>query len=160
MIELTTRMEIAASPEKIFDSFVKKDLIGNFWFSHSSSDWAADQDVVLTYDEFDTSVKIHILKLRENRQIALTWGEQTEQRAVTISILPKDEEVTMVEVKEVGFKEYEDLLSNPALAEIRTFEYEDILNNLMGGKGGWTFMLTCLKAYLENGITSLRTGLL
>ncbi|XWX62539.1 hypothetical protein AusDCA_2650 [Desulfitobacterium sp. AusDCA] len=30
---------------------------------------------------------------------------------------------------------------------------------MIGSKGGWVFMLTCLKVYLENGIKGLKLGL-
>lgn len=160
MIEIVTRMEIKAQPEQIFNAFVKSDQIGNFWFSKSSEDWSKGKTIELSYDEFNAKMNIKIEHLRENQQIMFTWGNSSEERAVTINIAVKSDESSVVEVKEQGFQEYEDLLTNPALSEVRTFEYEEIVFNLMNGKGGWTFVLTCLKAYLESDITTLRTGLL
>ena len=159
MIEINTRMEIFAPATEVFDAFVNPEKIGNFWFSMSSERWEVGKTVTLSYTEFDATVPIQIMEIRKNKRIMLTWGPTSDERAVTIT-LTENNEKTIVEVKEVGFKEYERLLTDPMLAEVRTFEYEEIINNLMGGKGGWTFVLTCLKAYLENGVTSLRTGLL
>lgn len=34
----------------------------------------------------------------------------------------------------------------------------DQVQEMIGRKGGWTFMLPCLNAYLENGVTSLKLG--
>lgn len=31
-----------------------------------------------------------------------------------------------------------------------------MINNLVMNKEGWVYMLTCLKAYLENGISSMK----
>ncbi|MCL2677348.1 MAG: SRPBCC domain-containing protein [Streptococcaceae bacterium] len=159
MIEITSRMEIDAKPEEIFNAFVDPQLIGNFWFSTSSEAWEADKDIILTYDEFDAEIPIHILNIRKNQMISLSWGPSSDERAVTITITPKDH-TTVVEVKEVGFQEFEDMLTDPTLSEVRTYEYESIINQLMGGKASWTFVLACLKAYLEHGVTTIRTGYL
>lgn len=160
MIEINTRMAISASAEEIFEAFVDPEKIGKFWFSKSSERWEKGKRIALSYEEFDATVQIQIVAIRKNSRIMLTWGPTSDERAVTIQITEQDQTSCVVEVKEVGFQEYERLLTDPMLAEVRTYEYEEIINNLMGGKGGWTFVLTCLKAYLENGVTSLRTGLL
>ena len=159
MIEITTRMEIKAPAEKIYQAFIDPELIGNFWFSSSSEIWTKDKDILLSYPEFEAEVPIHIMDMRQNEKILLTWGPSHDERAVTISLTEKGDG-TIVETKEVGFQEFEALLTNPALAEVRTYEYENIINQLMGGKEGWTFVLTCLKAYMENGVTTLRLGLI
>lgn len=155
MIEITTKMQINAPAEEVFSAFTDKDKIGNFWFSHSSEDWAEGKDIVLSYEEFDAKVPVHIESIKAGEKIILTWGQAQDERVVTISF-----KNGVVEIKEQGFQEYEEMFTNPVLAEVRTFEYEEILENLMGGQRGWTFVLTCLKAYLENGLTSLRLGLL
>lgn len=159
MIDITTRMEIAASAEDIFDSFVNPEKIGNFWFSRASEIWEKGKKITLSYDEFDAKVPIQVLELRQNRQIRFVWGTSDDERVVTITIAPSGDK-SAVEVKEAGFQEAEAMLSNPALAEIRTYEYEEIIEHLLGQKEGWTFVLTCLKAYLENGVNTLRMGLL
>jgi len=35
----------------------------------------------------------------------------------------------------------------------------EIVNKMLGQKEGWVYMLTCLKAYLENGVITLRASL-
>jgi len=159
MLEIKTKMLIKASAHEIFEAFVDPEKIGNFWFSSSSERWTDGADVTLTFKEFKAEVKVHIEKVSSDKKILLSWGPPTDLRAVTIQIDPEKAE-SLVTVSEVGFQEYEDLLSDGNLAPIRSFEYEEILKNLLGGKEGWTFVLTCLKAYLENGITTLRTGLI
>ena len=160
MIEISARMAIAAPASRAFSAFVEPEQIGQFWFSTASQKWTAGATVTLSYAEFGASLDIQILSIRENRQIKLTWGQPSEARAATLDFLPQSEESCIVQVTEVGFNDYEALFENPNLAELRTYEYEDILKNLMNGQASWTFVLTCLKAYLESGITTLRTGLL
>lgn len=35
----------------------------------------------------------------------------------------------------------------------------DQVQEMIDRKGGWAFMLPCLNAYLENGVTSLKLGM-
>jgi hypothetical protein len=48
-----------------------------------------------------------------------------------------------VEVNEEGFDEHDG----------------DLIPKLVGNKEGWVYALTCLKGYLEYGITQLRAAL-
>ncbi|MDR0297861.1 MAG: SRPBCC domain-containing protein [Streptococcaceae bacterium] len=159
MLEIATSMDISVSADRVYHSFVSADKIGNFWFSQSSADWEVGKSVALTYTEFAATVPIEILELRANEKIVFSWGPSSDVRVITILLLPT-EAGTRVSVKEQGFKEFEDLLSEPALSASLSYEYHAILSTLLDGKGGWTFMLTCLKAYLENNVTTLRLGLI
>lgn len=51
---------------------------------------------------------------------------------------------TIIEVKESGLKE----------------DDPQIVNKMMGEKEGLVYMLSCLKAYLENGVTNSRASLI
>ncbi|GBG96734.1 hypothetical protein NtB2_00858 [Lactococcus termiticola] len=153
-------MLIKAPTEAVYQSFINPDRIGNFWFSNASATWEVDKEIQLSYEEFEGKVDLRVLDLKENSRIIFEWGPSSDSRVVTIAIKALGPAQSLVEVKEQGFKDFEGLLTDPNLSEILSFEYEDILDSLMGGKAGWTFMLTCLKAYLESGITSLRTGLM
>lgn len=50
----------------------------------------------------------------------------------------------MIEITESGFKE----------------DDPDLVAKLLGQKEGWVYMLSCLKAYLENGVKDLRASLI
>lgn len=67
------------------------------------------------------------------------WGEGKEEREVQITFDKKGEEVIVTTI-ETPWEESE-------------------VQSLLQNKEGWTFMLTCLKAYLENGTNTLRLGL-
>jgi hypothetical protein len=62
---------------------------------------------------------------------------------VIITLNEQDEASTIIEVNETGWNE-----NDP-----------ELINNLLGNKEGWVYMLTCLKGYLENGSTNLRAAI-
>ena len=70
-----------------------------------------------------------------------SWGDEI---LVTIKLDTLETESTVIEVTESGHKQ-----NDP-----------EIMNKMLGQKEGWVYTLTCLKAYLEHGITDLRASLI
>ena len=133
-----TKMKILKPAHDVFEAFVDPGKIGNFWFSSSSERWEQGKTITLRYDEFNAEGQIQIVEIEKDKKIVFNWGN-----TVTISLKETEPSTTVVEVIEDGFDE-NDL---------------QLIEKLLDNKEGWVFMLTNLKAYLENGIRTLRTGL-
>jgi len=133
-----TKMKILKPAHDVFEAFVDPGKIGNFWFSSSSERWEQGKTITLRYDEFNAEGQIQIVEIEKDKKIVFNWGN-----TVTISLKETEPKTTIVEVIEEGFDE-----NDPQLIE-----------KLLDNKEGWVFMLTNLKAYLENGVRTLRTGL-
>lgn len=142
--ELTSRMKIRASTAAIYEAFAEPGQLRAFWFTDSSERWTSHQTVQLGYEEFNVpSFPIHLQECRPGEVIRFTWGDEAgADRLVTIAMAPLDPEWSVVTVTETGYR-----------------DEESSLPHLIDSKEGWTFMLTCLKAYLEEGIDSLKLGL-
>jgi uncharacterized protein YndB with AHSA1/START domain len=134
-----TKMKILKPAHDVFEAFVDPGKIGNFWFSSSSERWEQGKTITLRYDEFNAEGQIQIVEIEKDKKIVFNWGN-----TVTISLQETEPKTTIVEIIEEGFDE-----NDPQLIE-----------KLLDNKEGWVFMLTNLKAYLENGIRTLRTGLM
>jgi len=133
-----TKMKILKPAHDVFEAFVDPVKIGNFWFSSSSERWEQGKTITLRYDEFNAEGQIQIVEIEKDKKIVFNWGN-----TVTILLEETEPSTTVVEVIEEGFDE-----KDPQLIE-----------KLLDNKEGWVFMLTNLKAYLENGVRTLRTGL-
>jgi uncharacterized protein YndB with AHSA1/START domain len=133
-----TKMKILKPAHDVFEAFVDPAKIGNFWFSSSSERWEQGKTITLRYDEFNAEGQIQIVEIEKDKKIVFNWGN-----TVTISLQETEPKTTIVEIIEEGFDE-----NDPQLIE-----------KLLDNKEGWVFMLTNLKAYLENGVRTLRTGL-
>lgn len=117
--------------------------IGNFWFSSSSERWEQGKTITLRYDEYDAILDINVIEVKLNKKVVFKWGPTNEEHIVTITLNELDNSNTIIEVNEEGFKENDD----------------EIIHKLLDNKEGWVFVLSCLKGYLEFGVTNLRTGL-
>lgn len=142
-VVLKSKMKILRPVSEVFDAFVNPEKIGNFWFTTSSEKWETGKIITLTYDEYTAEFDIFIVKTVTDKKIIFEWGGKNEKRTITIIFDPLDDSGTIVTALEEGWKE------NPGL-----------MDELLKNKEGWVYMLVCLKAYIENGVNTLRTGLI
>ena len=138
-----TKLKILKPANEVFEAFVDPSKIGNFWFSSSSERWEQGKTVTLRYDEYDAQGDIEVMEVEINKKIVFQWGANGEGHIVTISLKELDNSSTIIEVTEEGFKENDD----------------ELISQLIDNKEGWVYMLTCLKGYLEFGVTQLRAGI-
>lgn len=142
--QVTTKFKIVKPASEVFEAIVDPEKIGNFWFSSSSERWEQGKSITLRYDEYNAEGKIHVVEVEENKKIVFSWGPEDQETIVTILLVELNETSTRIEVTESGFNG----------------DDPEIVNTMLGQKEGWVFALTCLKAYLENGITTLRGSLI
>jgi uncharacterized protein YndB with AHSA1/START domain len=138
-----TKIKIVKPAHEIFESFVDPAKIGNYWFKSSSERWAQGKTITLFYEVYNVEVIIKVEEMIENEKIVFKWGPREEERVVTITLQELEDKSTIVEVNEEGFNEND----------------EQLISKLVDNKEGWVYMLTCLKGYLEFGITHLRASL-
>jgi len=103
------------------------------------------QGVTITwrYDEYNAEGDINVLEVDENKKIVYSWGENAQETVVTISLKELSDTGTIIQVTETGLPE----------------DDPEIVNKVLGQKEGWVYMLTSLKAYLENDVNTLRASL-
>ncbi|MEK3886799.1 SRPBCC family protein [Bacillus sp. FSL K6-3431] len=143
--QVTTKFRIDKPSNEVFEAFVDPLKIGNFWFSSSSERWEQGKSVTLRYDEYEAEGVVNVLEIVENMKIVFSWGgESDEETVVTITLKELDRASTIIEVNESGLNE-----ADP-----------QIVNKMLGQKEGWVYMLTCLKGYLENGVSDLRAAII
>lgn len=143
--QITTKMRITKPTNEVFEAIVDPAKIGKFWFSSSSQRWIQGQKVTLRYEEYNAEVVIHVVEVEENKKIVYSWGEeQNEETQVTIVLKEWDNQSTIIEITESGFRE----------------EDPDVISKVIGQKEGWVYMLCCLKCYLENDVKELRASLI
>lgn len=138
-----TKFKIEKPANEVFEAFVDPEKIGNFWFSSSSERWEKGKTVTLRYDEYNAVVDINVIEMELHKKIVFTWGPGEDEHTVTITLTALDDDNTIIEVKEEGFYE----------------NHEGLIHELVDNKEGWVYMLTCLKGYLESGISTLRAGI-
>lgn len=128
-MDIITKMQVDLPRETVFEAFVDPEKIGGFWFSSSSERWEQGKTITLRYEEYDAELNINIERVEDNQLIAFTWGAHP----VTIQF-EESEAGTVVTTTEKDFD-------------------TQYVKQLLGQKEGWVYMLSCLKVYLEHGVT-------
>ena len=141
-MQVKTKLKIQKPVHEVFEALVDPQKMANYWFSSGSGRVEQGKTITWRYDEYNAEVSINVLEVEDNKKIVFSWGNPEEETIVAIVLKP-DHSSTIIEVTESGFKE----------------NSTEILNKMIGQKEGWVYMLTCLKAYLENGINNLRAAL-
>ncbi|MFC6039692.1 SRPBCC family protein [Paenisporosarcina macmurdoensis] len=142
-IQVNTKLKIAKPVNEVFEALVDPTKMANYWFSSGSGRLEQDKTITWRYEEYNAEVELTVLEIQDNQNIVFKWGAPGDEHVVTITLNELDHTTTIIEVNEKGWNENDN----------------DLISNLLGNKEGWVYMLTCLKGYLENGITNLRAAI-
>ena len=127
-MDIVTKMQVNVPKENVFEAFVNPNQIGGFWFSSSSERWEQGKTITLCYEEYNAELEVQIGSIEDNKSIEFIWGNHP----VTI--------------------EFEGIGESTVVTTIeKDFDTQDV-EQLLGQKEGWVYMLSCLKAYLEHKI--------
>ncbi|AID43822.1 SRPBCC domain-containing protein [Staphylococcus xylosus] len=134
-MDIVTKMQVNVPKENVFEAFVNPNQIGGFWFSSSSERWEQGKTITLCYEEYNAELEVQIGSIEDNKSIEFIWGNHP----VTI--------------------EFEGIGESTVVTTIeKDFDTQDV-EQLLGQKEGWVYMLSCLKAYLEHNV-SIRAAIL
>lgn len=134
-LDIVTKMQVKIPKENVFEAFVNPNQIGGFWFSSSSERWEQGKTITLCYEEYNAELEVQINSIEENKSIEFIWGNHP----VTIQFEGIGESTVVTTIE-------------------KDFDTQDV-EQLLGQKEGWVYMLSCLKAYLEHNV-SIRAAIL
>ncbi len=134
-LDIVTKMQVNVPKENVFEAFVNPNQIGGFWFSSSSERWEQGKTITLCYEEYNAELEVQIKSIEENKSIEFIWGNHP----VTIQFEGIGESTVVTTIE-------------------KDFDTQDV-EQLLGQKEGWVYMLSCLKAYLEHNV-SIRAAIL
>jgi uncharacterized protein YndB with AHSA1/START domain len=139
---VTSGIKIHRPITEVFEAIVNPEQMSNYWFSSGTDRLAEGKIITWRYDEYNAEGAVKVLEIQEPYNIVFTWGDPKHPTTVSITLTEQENESTIIKVTESGFND------DPAELEI-----------MLAQKEGWVYMLTCLKAYTENGINTLRASL-
>jgi uncharacterized protein YndB with AHSA1/START domain len=139
---ITSSMKILKPSSEVFEALANPEQMSNYWFSSGTGRIEEGKSITWRYTEYNAEGIVNIQEVHHPSKIVFTWGDPDQPTTVTITLIEEEMETTIIKVTESGFTE------GP----------EDI-EKMLGQKEGWVYMLTCLKAYLENGVNTLRASL-
>jgi uncharacterized protein YndB with AHSA1/START domain len=140
-LQSQVQLKIRKPVAQVFDAVVDHRKLAGYFIEVGSGPLAAGTTVMWKFPELDESFPVTVREVVANERLILTWGSMTGgENTVTFAFKPMNGEETMVQVTESGWP-----------------DTPEGVKASQGNAGGWMFMLTALKGYLEYGI-NLRAG--
>lgn len=142
ILEIKVALQIAKTPEVVFDAIVDPAKMSNYFVAESTGKMETGKKLLWRFPEFDMDVPIRVGEIVKPSYISYYWGspEPGQELLVEISITPFAEEHSVVTITEKSMD-----------------NNEAGINWLRGNTEGWANFLACLKAWLEYGV-HLRRG--
>lgn len=128
-------MLIRKPASEVFEAFINPEITTKFWFTKSSGRLEEGKKVKWTWEMYEITAVYSVTKIEKNKSIVGEWpyGDVTTHLEF---IFTPCQDGTFVSIVNSGFKG----------------DGDKVVNNALDSKGGFTFVLAGLKAYLEHGI--------
>jgi uncharacterized protein YndB with AHSA1/START domain len=131
-VEMLMRKPVA----KVFEAFVDPQITTRFWFTNSSGKLEAGKSVTWTWEMYDLSVQVNVKEVEDSKRILVEWPYNGVPTTIEWIFTPYGTDATYVSVTNSGFRG----------------DGDKVVSDALGSKGGFTWVLAGLKAFLEHGI--------
>ena len=131
-------MLIRRPAAEVFEAFIDPALTSKFWFTKGSSrlDGGGGR-VRWDWEMFGVSAEVTVKAIESNKRILIEWSAAGgEPTAVEWLFTPRADGTTFVTITESGF----------------SGDGDEVVRKALGSQGGFTFLLSGLKAFLEHDI--------
>jgi uncharacterized protein YndB with AHSA1/START domain len=129
------QMLIRQPPAKVFEAFIDPEITQQFWFTKSTGRLEPGKHVTWTWEMYDVSVEVEVKEIEVNKRIVVDWGNYGEMTSVEWLFTPY-ENYTYVTITNSGFRG----------------DGDKVVADALDSKGGFTWVLAGLKAWLEQNI--------
>lgn len=140
---VTAQMLIRRPVDEVFAAFVDPDITTKFWFTKSSGPLEAGKAVRWEWEMYGVSADVQVKALEKNQRILIEWPGFGAPTRVEWTFESRPDGNTLVIITNSGFA---------GNGENNSMSGDSIIEEALDSKGGFTFVLAGLKAYLEHGI--------
>jgi uncharacterized protein YndB with AHSA1/START domain len=134
-----TGMLIRRAPHDVFEALADPSITTRFWYTKSSGRMEEGAELTWEWEMYGVSGKVWVQEVEPDRRIRFSWEGYDPAHPTTVEFLfvPYENDATYVRITETGFSGDGDTQVSRAL----------------DSTGGFTFLLSSLKAALEHDIT-------
>lgn len=133
-VVVEVQMLIRKPVADVFEAFVNPQITTKFWFTKSSGRLEQGAKVRWDWEMYGVGDEVIVKEFEENHRILIEWASDSTK--VEWNFVPQGDTATLVKISNSGF---------PSMAD-------NILEQAVDAKGGYTIVLAGLKAWLEHGI--------
>ncbi len=122
---------------EVFEAFVDPAITSKFWFTNGIGRLGESKQIRWDWEMFGVSVEVSVKAIEANKRILIEWSSSgSKPTLVEWLFAPRADDTTFITVTESGFSGNGD----------------EIVQKALNAQGGFTFLLSGLKAFLEHNI--------
>jgi uncharacterized protein YndB with AHSA1/START domain len=126
-------MLIRRPVEEVYEAFINPEITTKFWFTKSSGRLEEGKKVRWDWEMYGVGDDLYVKELKQNRLIRVEWSDGTQVEWI---FTPRTDNETFVSITNSGFSGSGD----------------EMVNQAIDSMGGYTFVLSGLKALLEHNV--------
>lgn len=126
-------MLIRKPVEEVYEAFINPEITTKFWFTKSSGRLEVGKTIRWDWEMYGVGDEIYVKELEQNKVIRIEWTDGTQTEWLFTS---RAENETFVSITNSGFYGSGD----------------EMVNQAIDSMGGYTMVLSGLKAFLEHNI--------
>lgn len=121
----------------VFEAFIDPAITSKFWFTKGGGHLQKGKRILWEWEMYGVSAEVEVKELEKNNRILIEWDGYIGRTMVEWIFSARKENETVVTVTESGW----------------TDKGDQLLEYTLNSTGGFTFMISGLKAFLEHGIS-------
>lgn len=122
---------------EVFEAFIDPAITSKFWFTKASGRLEKGKRILWEWEMYDASTQVDVKELEKNKRILIEWDGYSGRTMVEWIFTTRKENETFVTVTEFGW----------------TGNGDELVKYALDSTGGFTFMISGLKAFLEHNIS-------
>lgn len=133
-VTIETQMMIRKPVQQVFDAFIHPEISSKFWFSSSTGKLEQGKTVEWTWEKYQVSSKVTVIKIIANELIQIQWGEPSSTVDFIFETLTDDQTYLKIQNYNIAL------------------QGDELIAFIIDSTGGFTTVLDSLKAYLEHNL--------
>ncbi|MEO3876223.1 SRPBCC family protein [Nonomuraea sp. B12E4] len=136
--EAKAGMLIRRRPAEVFQAIVDPEITTKIWYTKSSGNMTPGAELLWEWEMYGASSRVVVKEVEENSRILFTWSGYTPDNPTTVEFrfISASGGTTYVQVTESGF----------------TGSGDEVVQYAIDSTGGFTFLISGLKALLEHDL--------
>lgn len=121
---------------EVFEAFIDPSVTSRFWFTKGSGRLEEGKQIQWDWEMYGASTKVDVKKIEPDKRILIEWDGYNGRTSVEWLFTARSGNETFVTVSEFGW----------------TGNGDELVEYVLNSTGGFTFMISGLKALLEHNI--------
>lgn len=136
---VTVGLLIRQPQHDVFEALADPSITTRFWYTKSTGKMTEGADITWTWEMYNHSANVKVKEVHPDERIRFTWDQYDKSSPSTVEFrfLPYEDSSTYLRITETGF----------------TGDADNQVKRALDSTGGFTFLLSALKAALEHDVT-------